>query len=252
MKNKILKFLKSPIIVNLVLAAILVFVILIFLSIYLRVYTHHNEKIFTPSFKGMNITEAEKVAKEKHLKIKVIDSLYSETAEPGEVLDQTPKTNFLVKSGRTIFVTIRAYTRKMTKMPNVVYNSLIQARSILETQGLRIGYIEYRKSEFNDVVLEQLYNGKPIKKGTEIPAGSVISLVVGSTQGTMSYVPDLIGLTEKQASYKVAEYSVNLGNISYDDNVITKEDSLNATVYKQSINKGVSVAPGTEVDIWLR
>lgn len=252
MKEKILNILKSRILKNLVLAVVLVFVVLIILSLYLRTYTHHSEKIFTPSFKGMNITEAEQLAKDKNLKIVVIDSLYSEYVDPGEIMDQTPKSNFLVKSGRTIFVTIRAYSRQMTKMPNVVYSSLIQARAILENKGLRIGHIEYRKSQYNDVVLEQLYNGKIIEKGVELPESSYITLVVGSKEGTKAYVPELIGLTEKKASYRVAEYSINLGNIFYDNTVITKADSINATVYRQSINKGVSVAPGTEVDIWLK
>jgi len=251
MKEKILNIFKSPILKNLILAIVLVFVVLIILSLYLKSYTHHGKEIFTPSFKGMNIAEAQELANEKDLKIVIIDSLYSDYANPGEVMDQTPKANFKVKKGRTIFVTIRAYSQKMVKMPFVIARSLIQARSMIETAGLRIGQITYVKSD-QEYVKQQLYQGKEIEEGIEIPEGSVIDLVVGSKQGSVAYVPDLLNLTEKDASFKLAEYSLNIGNIIYDQNVITKADSLNATVYKQSINKDITVEPGTKIDIWLK
>ncbi len=245
------KIIKSPIIKNLLLAVIVVFVVLIGVSFYLKIYTHHNQKMFTPSFRGMQIDEAMKLAQEKGVKIKIIDSIYTPYANPGEILDQTPKANFLIKKGRTIFVSIRSFKQKTTKVPDLHYKSLVQARAELETAGLRIGEIKYRESTYNNLVLEQLSNGKIIKPGTEVPEATKIDLIVGRQGNEQAVVPELEGLTLKDAEFKAAEYSLNIGNISFDPNVITKADSLNATVYKQSIAPGTSVSQGTHIDIKL-
>ena len=245
------KIIKSPITKNLILAILIVFIVLISISFYLKIYTHHNQKMFTPSFKGMPIGKAVKLAQEKGVKIKVIDSIYTPYADPGEILDQTPKANFLIKKGRTIFVSIRSFKQKITKVPDLHYKSLIQARGELETAGLRIGEIKYRESTYNNLVLEQISKGKIIKPGTEVPEATKIDLIVGKQGDEKAIIPELKGLTLKDAEFKAAEYSLNIGNISYDANVITKADSLNATVYKQSITPGTSVTQGTHIDIKL-
>ena len=245
------KIIKSPITKNLVLAVTVIFIVLVGVSFYLKIYTHHNQKIFTPSFKGLKIDEAIKLAQQKNVKIKVIDSIFTPYASPGEILDQTPKTNFLIKKGRTIFVSIRSFKQKTTKVPDLRYKSLIQARAELETAGLRIGEIKYRESTYNNLVLEQMSNGKIIKPGTNVPEATKIDIIVGTQGNEKAIVPEMKGLTLKDAEFKAAEYSLNIGNISFDPNVISKADSLNATVYKQSIAPGNSVAQGTHIDIKL-
>lgn len=246
------KFFKNKIVKNLFWAIILVIFVIIIVSFYLKAYTHHSQKIFTPSFKGLTVSQAKDLATEKNIKVLVIDSVYDAYGEPGTVIEQTPKTNFMIKDGRTIFLTIKAINKRMVKMPNLGSVSLIQARSEIESVGLKIGRIKYIPSQYNDMIVEQQVNGVPIEAGKEIPEGTEIDLVVGQAGGTEAVVPDLENLTLDEANFKAAEYSLNIGNVNYDSNIITSRDSALATVYKQSINKGSVVNYGSNIEIWLK
>ncbi len=244
-------FFKNKIVKNLIGAFLFVFVIIVIVSFYLKVYTHHSERIFTPSFNGLTVEQAQKLAAQKDVRVNVIDSVYDAFGEPGTVIEQTPKTNFLIKDGRTIFLTIKAKNKKMIVMPNLNSVSLIQARSEIESAGLKIGRIKYTPSQYNDLVMEQQINGKTIDAGTKVPAGTEIDLVVGQRGGTQASVPVLIGLTLDDANFKAAEYSLNIGNVFYDNSVITARDSAIAVVYKQSLQEGTTVSYGANIDIWL-
>lgn len=249
--NFFVKILKSKIFINLVLASVLAVLVLFGVNIYLKSYTKHGQNIFTPSFTGLNLQEAQKLADDKNIKISVIDSVYEGYGEPGTVIDQTPKSNFMIKEGRNIFLIIKAKGQKMVTMPNLHSVSLIQARSEIESNSLKIGKIKYQPSKFNDLVIEQKVNGKIIETGTTLPAGTKIDLIVGEEQGAEAVVPKLLGLTEDNSTFKLAEYSLNIGDVHYDNTVLTKRDSVQSVVYKQSINYDVTVKYGTEIDIWL-
>ncbi len=251
MANFFSKILKSKILKNLIFAVSLGVIILLLASLFLKIYTKHDQKIFTPSFKGLTVQEAEDMAKEKKIKITVIDSVYEAYGQPGTVIDQTPEANFMIKEGRNIFLTIKAANKRIVKMPNLHSVSLVQARAEIESNSLKIGKIEYVQSDYNDLVIEQKANGKIIEAGTEIEAGTKIDLEVGQSSGSEAIVPKLNGLTEVDASFKAADYSLNIGKVNYDNTVITQQDSLEAVVWKQSHSVNSVVNPGTEIEIWL-
>ncbi len=249
--NFIAKIFKSKILKHFLIVFLSGVVIIFLVSFYLRSYTHHGQKIFTPSFKGLTVEQAEKLATEKKVKIKIIDSVYEDYAEPGTIIDQTPQSNFLIKEGRTIFVTIKANGQKMVFMPDLRSASLKQARSEIESYSLEIGDIKYQPSQFNDMVIEQLVNGKVIEPGASLPAGTKIDLLVGKKDGSEAVVPKLIGLTSKNADFKAAEYSLNIGKLYFDNSVVSMKDTAEAVVWKQSINYNTVVQYGTYIDIWL-
>ncbi len=251
MTNFFSQILNSKIFKNLIFAVLLGIVVLSLTSFLLKIYTKHDQKIFTPSFKGLTVQEAETLAKEKKIRITVIDSVYEAYGQPGTVIDQTPKANFMIKQDRNIFLTIKSASKKIIKMPNLRSVSLIQARAEIESNSLKIGNIEYRPSDYHDLVIEQKTNDKIIEPGSEIEAGSEIDLIVGQSTGSEAIVPKLNGLTEMDASFRAAEYSLNIGNMNYDNTVITEQDSLEAVVWKQSHPVNSVVEPGTEIEIWL-
>ncbi len=159
--------------------AIFITVVLVGVSIYLRIYTRHGQTILTPEFRGMTLEQAEKIAHQKHLNLVVIDSIYEGVGQPGTIVDQTPPTNFHVKKGRSIFVTIKALTPKLIAVPDVTQNSLIQADYDLRRVGFKLGKIKYETSyNFDNLVLAMLYNGDTLKPGTKLPIGSKIDLIV--------------------------------------------------------------------------
>ena len=172
-------FLKSKIfLLNLGVAALITLVLLIIVLVAVRGYTDHGESFAIPDFQNMNMEEVSRLIDEKDLYFEIIDSIYTENANPGSVIAQFPVPGFSVKKGRTVFLTICARNPEQVAMPTLTDISLRQAVSIMQGVGLNVGKIEYVPSEYPNLVLEQKFMGVPIASGRMIDRGSNIDLVV--------------------------------------------------------------------------
>lgn len=256
-KNSILQFLKffisKKFLINIVLAGTFVLVVIFGTLLYLRSFTNHGKQFFTPNFEGLTVAEAQQLAKQKKIRIKIIDSVFEAYGERGTIVDQTPTFNFMIKKGRTVFLTKKTDKAPKIAMPNLINESIITAKSVIETNNLKIGNLEYRDSKFENLVLEQKINGEPVVAGTFIETGTTIDLVVGRVEeeGTQTSVPNLIGLTKDEASMQAAEKYLNLGVAIYDETVVNKQDTINAVIWKHSPKKNRKADLGDEIDIWL-
>ena len=246
-------FISKKFIINIILAFILVVVILGSTFLFLKKFTNHGQQFYTPSFKGLTVSESHQLAKEKKLKIEIIDSTADAFGKKGTIIDQTPPTNFMVKQGRTIFLTKKNLLARKIAMPNLKNMSLIEANAIVATSKLKIGKKEYRPSKYENYVLEQKVSGQIIKPGTIIEEGTTIDLVVGqSKDGEETKIPDLTGLTLADAAIRATDNSLNIGAAIFDNTVITKRDTLDAVVYKQTPKKNWKADLGDAIDIWLK
>ncbi len=221
--------------------------------------TDHANYERVPTVMGQNIDAAKIILQSKGFKVEVADSVYDNSIGALSVVRQSPDVDALVKSGRTIFLTINRAAAPQVEMPNLVGFSIRSAQMYLANLGLRIGDTSYRPDIARNAVLQQLFNHEIIKPGTKIPSGSSIALVLGSGVGTGEiFVPDLIGLTFAQAKNQIVLMNLNVGSI-----VLTAPitDSANAFVVKQSpelfsksedgqrINN--KIKPGQVIDIYL-
>lgn len=145
----------------------------------LNLITRHGETILVPDVKGLTIEEATKKLNEKKLACIVADSVFQLNKPKGSIIDQNPPSNFKVKSGRKVFLTINSFFPERVKMPNVVGVSLRQAKSVLETYGLKVGQLRYVPDIAKDNVLDQKFKGKKITEGSVVEKGSAIDLVLG-------------------------------------------------------------------------
>ena len=145
------------------------------------------------------------------------------------------QTGFHGKKWRNISLIINAFRPEMTAMPNLVDLPLNQAMALIQNAGLEMGTLSYKADLSINMVLNQRFGGREIAEGDSIQKGSVIDLVLGkglSNQRTI--VPDLMGLTLDPAREKILSSSLNLGTYIYDNTILTKDDSINAFVYKQN------------------
>ncbi len=247
-------FLKSKIfLLNLGVAVLITLVLLIIVLIAVRGYTDHGESFAIPDFQNMDMKEVSRLIGEKDLRFEIIDSIYTENATPGNVIDQFPVPGFSVKKGRTVFLTICARNPEQVAMPTLTDISLRQAVSIMQGVGLNVGKIEYVPSEYPNLVLEQKFQGIPVASGRLIDRGSNIDLVVGrSGSGEMTVVPDLIGVTLEQAKNEITVLNLSLGAVIYDESILNIGDSLSARIWQQRPESSEEmVEQGTAVDLWL-
>lgn len=236
-------------------AAVGVTVFLLLLNMLaLRIYTDHGESIEVPDLKGKNSAEVSEILSKLDLRFQIRDSVYSRETPPGTVLDYYPKAGMKVKENRTIFVTMTAISQEKIAMPQLTDISYRQALNIIESAGLVAGAVEYKPSEFPNLVLEQKTEGRQIGVGEMIPKGSVIDLVLGSdSHGETSQVPSLFGRNLTEAQLSLGEAFLIVGTVNYDESVLYESQKAKAMVFKQTPDPAevFEVTKGTAVDLWL-
>ena len=240
---------------HLYMAVIAVSVVVYALFSMLDVITRHNKELEVPSFAGMDIVQAQKLADENHLRLEITDSVHMVKMAPGAIYKQNPIGGSKVKKNRRILLTINANTPKMVKMPSLVGHSLRQAQSELSSSQLRVGKLIYERDLATNNVLEQLYNGEPIEPGTELECESIIDIKVGLNEAdSVAIVPDLLGKPYPIIKDYLIDNSLNMGNVYFDNTIVTLQDSLAAFVYKQEAvlpEDEQTVRYGTPISVYL-
>jgi len=220
----------------------------------LNIYTRHGQAVPVPDFVGQNMESVKTIAKKSKMRYQVIDSVYTTHVPRGCVAEQNPKPGFRVKKWRNIALTINAFKPEMVAMPDLVDLPLRQAIALIEGSGLVLGTLKYKPDLSRNIVLNQLYNGREIVGNDSIQKGSVIDLVLGkglSNQRTS--VPNLLGMTLESATETIFRASLNLGTYIFDKTIRTKQDSLNAFVYKQNpeFRDDASLQLGSSIYLWM-
>lgn len=202
-----------------------------FLAVYigLRIYTKHGDAQEVPLLKGLNINEAKSILDKAGLEYQ-IDSVYQMDAKPGLVIEQNPSEKALVKSGRTVYLTIITEVAPDVDFPNIIEKNLIEAKAILNNASLKIGDTIYVNDIARDVVLDAKFAGVSIKPGREIAKGSKITLVLGNGRGANEVeIPTLTNLTLAEAKFALIGLGLSVGKIT--GNIV---DSTTARVISQS------------------
>lgn len=250
-----LRFLISKIFFkHLLLAVSISLVLLLIILVWLKIYTHHGQAISVPNLTGLTVEEVDDVVSSRKLNYMVIDSIFANDMPRGTVVKQNPRPNSKVKVRRKIFITMNAVNPEKVTMPNLVSLSDRQAILALENAGLLLGQISYKPDFAVNSVLQQNYNGSVIKEGTMIEKGTSIDLVLGmGLSNEKTNIPDLQGLNLEDAKAAISRQYLNFGLATFDQSVLTGEDSSMAWVYRQNPDyDGITrINKGMEMFVWL-
>lgn len=221
---------------------------------YLENYTNHGETITVPDLKEMKVEEIDEFLSKKTLRYEILDSVYETGTPGGAILKQNPKAGSKVKENRKIYITVNAMEPPNITVPDFVDMSMRQAKSLIETYGLKLGEIEYEPDPCKNCVIAQKIDGDEVEPGTDVPKGTKIDLVLGQgTSDEMVLIPQLTGLNKSSAKDSLHAQMLNIGAEVYDETVKTEEDSLHAIIYKQLPPyqlKG-TINMGSSIDIFL-
>lgn len=210
-------------------------------------YTRHDKVYTMPDFVGQDFREVEHEFS-KDFNFILIDSVYPKGQQPGSIYQQDPLPGSKIKKGRNVYAIIVAVTPEKTTMPNVKNLSLREAIGKLESSGLDIERLEYQDYSYKNNIIDQYYNGNPIKEGTELVKGSKIVLKVGIGQDkTKIAVPNLIGKPASETKRLLNLAGMNLGKEVFENN-----DSIQYMCVRR-MSPGPSsgaVNAGTTIDVW--
>lgn len=238
-------------VVKRVLLAITLFVALAWITLLIvDQYTRHGEFEVVPDLRGMYVEEAQLLLSNQGLYPQVIDSVYVRNKKLGTIIEQTPIPNSTVKKDRPIYIIINSRQVRKIPVPDVTDVSFRQADAMLKAVGLNVSGVDYKPSEYKDLVIDIKYRGKSLDPGTRIPENSYLTLVVGSGVGdeTVS-VPSLKGLTLEDARTETISASVIIGAVQYD--VQPSGDEQEYFIYRQRPSAGQGVDAGSRIDVWL-
>ncbi len=168
------------ILLNILTMAILA-VILVFITFrWIESYTRHGQYIAVPDVVGMYEEEAGQLLAASELKYEILDYKYDKTMVEGGVIEQKPKSGSYIKAGRKIYLTLNSGKEPTRAVPDVADNSSLRAaESRLLAAGFKLGKTVYVDGD-QDWVYEVRYQGEKIDAGTEIPEGSVLTIVAGN------------------------------------------------------------------------
>jgi len=236
---------------NMFLAIAFLTVLLVLVSVGLRIITRHGKTVMAPDFTNLTVAQAQVLAKEKKVAVKVVDSVFVRRLNGGVVYRQQPKAGSKVKEGRSIFLTINSVVPRKVVMPNLFGYSVTEARSELQNRGLNMGYLNYVKDIATNTVLGQYVDGKEVKAGDLVVSGSTVDLTVAAAnENNKTEVPRVIGMKYVSAIDAIHDKYLNVGTVRFDPDIRTYADSVNAVVYKQD-TPGSSKALGSRVSLTL-
>jgi len=194
-------------------------------------YTRQNQNRIMIDIKNRNLDEAIKILNSEDYKYEVSDTLYTNKFKLGTIVDQYPKPNTRVKSGRTVRLKI-AQPEKSVAIPNLIGQSRRSAELELNQMGLLIDtvYAEYNPEYPNGTIAWQYP-----KAGDRRKKGMGIQITVSKGMPPNFFqVPNLIGLSINQAKELIFKSRLKVGKISYHQD----QDLVPYTVLDQSIKDG--------------
>ena len=249
------RFLTSkPLWINILAGFVLLVILLLLFLGSLDLITHHGKTMKIPLVVGQSIDQARKTLESQGFEIVIQDSIYNDTVPPLLVTKQFPDADNLVKVNRTVYLTINRAVAPEIDMPNLLSMTFRNAEMVLRRYGLKLGDTVFRPDFARNSVLDQLFKGESIKPGTKIQQGSEITLVLGNGVGTEFIVPDLFGLTYREARAALSQSGLLVGSVVPDADI---RDTLGAFVYRQNpdrfdYEKQVNhIRQGQIIDIWL-
>lgn len=178
--SRLTKFIKHPVVINLLLAVVITIAVIIGVLSWLDHYTRHNQAVVVPDVKGLTVEKAVPFFESNGLRYNVIDSVFSKDVRPGSIVELVPSAGSKVKEGRIIFITVNALTSQMAALPEVEDLSFRQAYALLKAAGFTSIEIVYRSGEYKDLALGVQTDGQPLMPGEHVPLSAPLQLLVSS------------------------------------------------------------------------
>jgi beta-lactam-binding protein with PASTA domain len=215
-------------------------------------YTDHGEFVSIPELKGKSLEEAISSLEDMDLEPVVVDSIWSDTAARGSINFVMPVAGSTIKEGRQVYLTIFSKTPPMEviNIKQGEYSAVAMVK--LSNKGIDYDITYQPNNNFVGSVMMIRCKGKEVKFNDQLPRGSKVVLVVGTSDDSKIKVPDLYGMTYAEAQSVLK----SLGLISqlFFDQTPSSSDSLEFKVCTQEppySPNTLDIKSGSIMDIYL-
>jgi len=163
---------------------------LIMMFAYLNFFEGSRTEVTVPDLVGKDLAEARRILREKNLKLRLVNQLYSSEFPMNQIISQKPLAGNKKRPNTEIEVVVSKGPR-LVQVPDLFGKTLLEAELALEEAHLRLG-------EVNTGMNESLPKGTVFKqlpeKFTKIEQGASVSITINGTDSdNMVEVPNFIG-----------------------------------------------------------
>lgn len=182
------------------------------------------ELVSVPSLVGLKLRDAEKVAEEKGLLVKVVKSDFAKDYPIDYIISQDPGPFVLVKKGRIINVVISSGPPKVL-VPDFIGMNFKDAQELIYQNKLQLGKIE--EVAVPNVEVGIILDQSPSPK-TYVEVGTKIELKI--SKGVLYQIPSLIGLSVEEAKSVIITSGFVVGKVirklnpAYPSNTVWNQD----------------------------
>jgi len=174
-----------------------------------------------------------------------VTQVHSATAAKGSVLETVPAAGASLKEGATVLLRVSVGTpQEVCAVPNLFGMTETEAKSQLSKQGLAVGSVDYRSSSHpaGTVISQSLSAYASVEKGAAVS----FSVSIGDRYW-LPTVPDLYGLSLKQAEQALRQQGLVVGDIHTIEGAAPR-----GTVITQSPHPGAPITSATvSVDLYV-
>lgn len=200
-----------------------------------------NTTVDVPNVVGKQVSVAKNILEDKHLRVSTSEVTNTDVPA-GQVISQSPGAGEKVKEQRTIHLVVSKGVGDIT-VPDLSGMTVEQARQRLKDLGLVVGKITQGSVEGkpdNTIVAQSPSGDSKVSKGT------TVDLVVNKSQTKKVKMPDVVGMTLKDARQVLGSNIIGVNQISgsVDEKAIVTEQSVKAG---EEVNEGSSLNLATEL-----
>ncbi len=167
-----------PVYVHLLAILVLLCLIIYIVLKSIDLYTNHNQAVYVPDVRGLQIEDAAPFFEQNMLSYEIIDSVFSKEETPGAIIELIPEANSKVKKNRIVSVTVNAKTEETAPIPDIADISFRQAYALLRARGFTDVEYKYVSGEYRDLTIGVEYGGQIINTGTRVPLTAKLILVI--------------------------------------------------------------------------
>ena len=210
-------------------------------------YTRHDVSVTVPRVVDRPFEEASQLLQRRDLQVeRQRTRQYNPNVPRGEVLDQQPPANALVKPGRRIYLTVNAGQTPMVKMPDLEGTSVREAKNQLMALGLKAGNVraDTIPAPYPNTITKQ----RPAP-GDSLREGSSVQLWYSQGLGNeYTTVPDVTGMRVPQAQRALLNRKLRSVVVDADPDMDLSQEQVRS----QSREPGTEVREGSEIRLFVQ
>ena len=193
-----------------------------------------------PNFVGLGWDDVMEIAEKAGFQIDVEDREYHDTIPEDHVIRQNLEPGSEQMNGPdNPILLIMSLGRHVVRVPNVRLETENDAKSLLETVGLRVGSVQYENSE---TVARDLVISHTPAAGTVVDWGSTVTIIVSSGKAPVP-APNVVGRSESEARSELTAIGLSV-SVTYEFSQTAKDQVL-----RQSVSPGTLVSSGDSITI---